>query len=278
MSGGYVGQQLLNSIRYKGYEFPYNPSKSGYSTSRAYIAHKYPELTGIEVEDLEAQEVFITGEGEFVGENAYSYWQQLLSVFNEGGVGSFYHPIYTNVTQALMISLESNLEPREDYVSYSFKFVAHQPPKAINVTPTSTETTHKTSTATGKSTTTDIVVGDVVIVTGYAYYDSYGSTPRSAYKNGVKMTVTRVNYKGTHPIHVGSLGWCALSSVKKSNSVAIKSTKSDVTYVVKSGDTLSGICSRYGVSWKKVASYNNLANPNKIYVGQKIIIPASLLG
>ena len=118
MSGGYVGQQLLNSIRYKGYEFPYNPSKSGYSTSRAYIAHKYPELTGIEVEDLEAQEVFITGEGEFVGENAYSYWQQLLSVFNEGGVGSFYHPIYTNVTQALMISLESNLEPREAYVAY----------------------------------------------------------------------------------------------------------------------------------------------------------------
>ena len=45
-----------------------------------------------------------------------------------------------------------------------------------------------------------------------------------------------------------------------------------VTYVVKAGDTLSGIGARYGVSYLKLAADNNIANPNLIYVGQKIVI------
>ena len=45
-----------------------------------------------------------------------------------------------------------------------------------------------------------------------------------------------------------------------------------VTYVVKAGDTLSGIGARYGVDYNKIARDNNIANPNLIYVGQKIVI------
>ena len=45
-----------------------------------------------------------------------------------------------------------------------------------------------------------------------------------------------------------------------------------VTYVVKAGDTLSGIGARYGVSYLKLAAVNNISNPNLIYVGQKIVI------
>ncbi len=44
-------------------------------------------------------------------------------------------------------------------------------------------------------------------------------------------------------------------------------------YVVKKGDTLSGIASMYDTSWKKLAEYNSLSNPNKLVVGQKIRIP-----
>lgn len=40
------------------------------------------------------------------------------------------------------------------------------------------------------------------------------------------------------------------------------------TYTVKSGDTLSGIASKYGTTYQYLAQLNGLANPNKIYVGQ----------
>ncbi len=43
-----------------------------------------------------------------------------------------------------------------------------------------------------------------------------------------------------------------------------------VYYIVKSGDTLSGIASKYGTTYQKLASLNGISNPNKIYVGQKI--------
>ena len=41
-------------------------------------------------------------------------------------------------------------------------------------------------------------------------------------------------------------------------------------YTVQSGDTLSGIASKYGTSYQKVAQVNRLSNPNLIYVGQRL--------
>lgn len=43
-------------------------------------------------------------------------------------------------------------------------------------------------------------------------------------------------------------------------------------YIVKSGDTLSGIASRYGTTYQKIAKDNNISNPNLIHPGQKLII------
>lgn len=45
------------------------------------------------------------------------------------------------------------------------------------------------------------------------------------------------------------------------------------TYVVKSGDSLSSIASRFGTTVAKISSANNISNPNLIYVGQKLTIP-----
>lgn len=44
------------------------------------------------------------------------------------------------------------------------------------------------------------------------------------------------------------------------------------TYTVKSGDTLSGIASKYKTTVDKLVKDNNIANANLIYVGQKIVI------
>lgn len=43
-----------------------------------------------------------------------------------------------------------------------------------------------------------------------------------------------------------------------------------VTYTVKAGDTLSGICAKYGLDWRQVAKENKMDNPDLIIVGQKI--------
>ena len=50
---------------------------------------------------------------------------------------------------------------------------------------------------------------------------------------------------------------------------------SDTTYTVQSGDTLSKIGSKYGVSWQKVfeANRDKLDNPDKIQPGQELNIP-----
>jgi len=46
-------------------------------------------------------------------------------------------------------------------------------------------------------------------------------------------------------------------------------------YVVGWGDTLSGIAGRYGTTVTAIVQVNGMANPNLIYVGQRLAIPAS---
>lgn len=49
-------------------------------------------------------------------------------------------------------------------------------------------------------------------------------------------------------------------------------TNKQTTYIVQAGDTLSSIAQRYGTTYQELARRNNIANPNKIYVGQKLVI------
>ncbi len=49
-----------------------------------------------------------------------------------------------------------------------------------------------------------------------------------------------------------------------------KKQPAHVYYVVKRGDTLSGIASKYDTTWKKLQAMNGIRNPNKIYPGQRI--------
>ncbi len=44
-------------------------------------------------------------------------------------------------------------------------------------------------------------------------------------------------------------------------------------YTVRSGDTLSGIGARFGVSYQDIARANGISNPNLIYAGQQLTIP-----
>ncbi|MGN0998138.1 MAG: phage tail tip lysozyme [Faecousia sp.] len=53
------------------------------------------------------------------------------------------------------------------------------------------------------------------------------------------------------------------------------STAAEIVYTVVKGDTLSGIAKKYGTTYQALAAYNGIANPNLIYVGQKIAIPGT---
>lgn len=46
-------------------------------------------------------------------------------------------------------------------------------------------------------------------------------------------------------------------------------------YTVQRGDTLSRIAARFGTTWQALASANNIANPNLIFVGQQLVIPGT---
>lgn len=50
-------------------------------------------------------------------------------------------------------------------------------------------------------------------------------------------------------------------------------TTASGTYVVKNGDTLSNIGTRFGVPWQQIAAANPGINPNNLKIGQELYIP-----
>lgn len=54
--------------------------------------------------------------------------------------------------------------------------------------------------------------------------------------------------------------------------MAAKNKPASVYYTVKRGDTLSAIASKYGTTYTYLARINGIADPNKIYPGQKIMV------
>lgn len=48
--------------------------------------------------------------------------------------------------------------------------------------------------------------------------------------------------------------------------------KTEQVYVVQSGDTLSGIASKYGTTYRDLAAKNGIGNPNLIYPGMRLVV------
>ena len=59
---------------------------------------------------------------------------------------------------------------------------------------------------------------------------------------------------------------------KRVNEILKNNVSKETIYIVKSGDTLSGIAQKYKTTYQKIASDNNIKNPNLIYPGQKLVI------
>ena len=67
-------------------------------------------------------------------------------------------------------------------------------------------------------------------------------------------------------------------TIRGGSSGSSNSGTSTITYVVVSGDTLSGIAARYGTTVSELQRLNNISNPNLIQVGQVLTIQGSTYG
>ena len=50
-----------------------------------------------------------------------------------------------------------------------------------------------------------------------------------------------------------------------------------IVYTVAPGDVLSGIGERFGVGYMQIAQWNNIKNPDKISIGQRLVIYPTVL-
>lgn len=83
------------------------------------------------------------------------------------------------------------------------------------------------------------------------------------------------NIANPNRIYVGQVlrvGGTQASSVNTVSQPQRSNTSAAGSYTVQSGDTLSGIASRLGVSYEQLAQSNGIANPNRIYVGQVLLV------
>ena len=93
------------------------------------------------------------------------------------------------------------------------------------------------------------------------------------------LTLTLLEYKGSSKRFVAVQTPAAV--VKQEDTAAQPQENPAVTenktHTVQSGDTLWGIAKKYygnGAQYPKIASANNVANPNVIQVGQVLAIPS----
>ena len=100
-----------------------------------------------------------------------------------------------------------------------------------------------------------------------------------AYKYGVTVSQLQQwnNISNPNEIYVGQTLKIYTNNSNSSSNSTTKPTNSSsnssyTTYTVQAGNTLSGIAYKYGVTVSQLQQWNNISNPNEIYVGQTLKI------
>ena len=93
-------------------------------------------------------------------------------------------------------------------------------------------------------------------------------TPPPATTPMPPTTKEAVNYPPPKPSEKAPVA----KSVSKELPKALETTE----YVVRSGDSIGGIAKQYGISRSEIADLNKLSDPNKLRVGQKLMLPGHL--
>lgn len=116
------------------------------------------------------------------------------------------------------------------------------------------------TTASAATITYKVKSGDTLSRIGSKYHISY-------------KTIMKLNHLKSTQIKTGQK--LKISTSASSSTSSSKKSTSTSTYKVKSGDTLSGIAKKYGVSYRSIMSWNNLKT-TRISAGQKLKIKGSI--
>ncbi len=81
---------------------------------------------------------------------------------------------------------------------------------------------------------------------------------------------------GRRPVYIQTTPAPPLAQATATPSVQPQATRPGV-YIVREGDTLSGIAEKFGVSLEDLMRINAISNPDLIYPGQQLIIPGGEL-
>ncbi len=133
----------LSSMQYRGYVWPHNPRVYTIDFQRKIAVHKVP-FGMYHLQDLGRSYRILKGEGEFVGEDAYTEFGKLATVFYQSGSGSLIHPLW-QPAQAFFVALRLEQEPTPNYVRYSFEFWEDLTSDTSTTTTTTTSTTSSSS-------------------------------------------------------------------------------------------------------------------------------------
>lgn len=151
-----------------------------------------------------------------------------------------------------LASLNNISNPNRIYVGQVLKLSANS---------TTANFTHQITTSTTSAGSYTVKAGDSLSAIAARYGMSY-------------ETLARLNnIANPNRIYVGQvlrLGSGSTSTV--SNVVNYSTASSAGSYTVKSGDSLSAIAARYGMSYETLARLNNISDPNRIVAGQRIVL------
>ena len=111
-------------------------------------------------------------------------------------------------------------------------------------------------------------------VAEYGMWQTTSSGKVNGYNGNLDLNEAYKDYPGIIKSN-GLNGYSKDSTSSNSHQINTDTTSEETVYTVVSGDTLSGIASRYGTTYQRLAEYNGISNPNLIYPGQQIRIPGS---
>jgi murein DD-endopeptidase MepM/ murein hydrolase activator NlpD len=120
------------------------------------------------------------------------------------------------------------------------------------------------------------------VVSGKVLGDAFGSnqTQKDVVDYMVQPGDTVQSIADTYHISANTVAWAndisKSATLKAGQTLAILPVDG-VLHIVKSGDTLAGVASKYKAQKDDIISFNNLANQDDIYIGDILIIPSGTL-
>ena len=135
------------------------------------------------------------------------------------------------------------------------------------------KTSNSASSEKTQTNKTSFKKGDVIKVINPINYDN--GQKFIVYDNAVYTVIEAVRDRIVIGINGHVTSAVAADNIRKITTASSSGSASETktyTYIVKDGDTLSGIAAKYNTTYQKIAKDNSIENPDLIFAGQKLKI------